>query len=81
MLKEDMAQLKIRVQGHVVFDHFRDNVLWYKCEDGYIFPIPLKDTASDQGNAPIFLNSDKAIYFMRWIRKSMEKEAEGQNVE
>lgn len=76
MLKDDMTVLKGRVQGEVEFDHYRDSILWYKCNDGYVFPVPLKDTTTDQGNSPIFLNRDKAIYFMRWIRKSMEKKDE-----
>jgi hypothetical protein len=38
--------------------------LWYRCENGFEFPVP----ACDTGGA-IFLAEDKALLFMRWIRK------------
>lgn len=51
----------------VHFDFYRENELWYKTDDGFEFPVPI----SDIGNAT-FLRDDKAILFMRYIRKHME---------
>ncbi len=38
--------------------------MWYTTECGFDFPVPIADT----GNAK-FLNEDKAMMFMRYIRK------------
>ena len=51
----------------VIFKFYRDNQLFYETEDGFEFPVPLDDV----GNAT-FLAKDKAILFMRYIRKQME---------
>lgn len=48
----------------VTFAFYRDNALWYKTECGFEFPVPI----SDIGNAT-FLAQDRAILFMRYIRK------------
>jgi len=44
--------------------------LWYITESGFEFPVPVGDRA-EVGNAT-FLARDKAIYFMRYIRKHMQ---------
>lgn len=62
-----MTTLKDRVRGTVNFSHYFDGSLWYKTEDDFSFPVPV----SDIGNAT-FLSTDKAILFMRYIRKHME---------
>lgn len=62
-----MTTLKDRVLGTVTFTHYFDGSLWYKTEDGFSFPVPV----SDIGTAT-FLASDKAMLFMRYIRKHME---------
>jgi hypothetical protein len=54
-------------QKKVRFSFYRENELWYITEDGFEFPVPL----SEIGNAT-FLAEDKAILFMRYIRKHME---------
>jgi len=59
---KDMVKDKI-----VTFEHYFDGELWYKTECGFLFPVPI----SDIGNAT-FLRQDKAILFIRWIRKHME---------
>lgn len=41
--------------------------LWYKTDDGFEFPVPVEDIGDD-----IFLNEDKAMLFMRYIRKHMD---------
>lgn len=52
------------VGGKMVnFVYYKQGELWYTTECGFEFPVPISDT----GDAT-FLNSDKAILFMRWIR-------------
>lgn len=51
----------------VSFVQFREGNFIYKTEDGFEFPVPL----SDIGNATM-LAKDKAILFMRYIRKHIE---------
>ncbi len=51
----------------VHFVRFRNNELWYRCENGLEFPVPV----SEIGDAT-FLASDKAMLFMRYIRKQLE---------
>lgn len=56
----------------VHFKFYRDGELWYETDDGFVFPVPV----SDVGNAT-FLAEDKAILFMRYIRRykdALEKE-------
>lgn len=48
----------------VTFVRYQNNELWYVTECGFEFPVPISDT----GEAS-FLNQDKALLFMRWIRK------------
>jgi hypothetical protein len=55
----------------VHFDFYRDGEMWYKTDSGFIFPVPIKDT-KEIGNAT-FLRDDKAIFFMRYIRKYKEE--------
>lgn len=38
--------------------------LWYRCENGFEFPVPACDTSG-----AVFLAEDQASFFMRWIRK------------
>ncbi len=51
----------------VQFVRYQTNELWYKTECGFEFPVPLSDT----GEAA-FLSEDKALLFMRWIRKHVD---------
>lgn len=60
----------------VVFDMFSEDQFYYTVQDkntghDYSFPVPLLDI---QGSdvSPTLLAKDKAIYFMRYIRKAME---------
>jgi hypothetical protein len=62
-----MATLKDHVQGQVNFMHYFDGDLWYRTDSGFEFPVPI----SDIGNAT-FLARDKALLFMRYIRKHLE---------
>jgi len=62
-----MTTIKNRVKNKkVIFEYYRDNALWYSCEDGFMFPVPIEDI----GNAT-FLREDKAMLFMRYLRKYM----------
>lgn len=51
----------------VTFVRYQQKELWYITEDGFEFPVPISDT----GDAA-FLDSDKAILFMRWISKHIK---------
>jgi len=51
----------------VRFSHYRQGELWYTAEGGFNFPVPISDT----GDAA-FMNEDKAMLFMRYIRKHLE---------
>jgi hypothetical protein len=51
----------------VTFRFYRDGQLWYATERGFEFPVP----TSEAGTAT-FLAEDKAILFMRYIRKHIE---------
>ena len=61
-----MIDIKKNVQpGKVVtFSHYFDGQLWYKTEDGDVFPVPILDL----GNATV-AQSEKAMLFMRYMRK------------
>jgi len=61
-----MSDLKNRVGGVVKFVRLADSELWYVCEDGFEFAIPLEDT-----KGATFKAEDKGMFFMRWIRKHM----------
>lgn len=64
--------LKEMIRGKVKFDFYRDGNLYYRTENNLLFPVPVSDTGT-----ATFLAEDKAILFMRYIRKfivSMEDE-------
>ena len=62
-----MYNLKDCVRGNVEFQFYRKGNLYYKTENGLVFPVPVDDT----GDAA-FNPTDKAMLFMRWIRKEIE---------
>jgi hypothetical protein len=49
------------------FSFYRDRQLFYQTECGFEFPVPIDDI----GNAT-FLAEDKAILFMRYIRRHLK---------
>lgn len=70
ILKENkMLTIKEMVSGgkKVKFQFYRAKELWYVTEDGFEFPVPVADCGDG-----VFLNEDKAILFMRYIRKHLE---------
>ena len=59
--------LKEQIKGKVTFQFYRQGNLYYQNEMGLVFPVPIEDT----GEAT-FNNEDKALFFMRYIRKHLE---------
>jgi len=61
-----MLSIKDMVKDNkkVTFLFYKQNELWYKTEDGFQFPVPIDDAGDG-----VFLNEDKALLFMRYIRK------------
>lgn len=53
----------------VKFAYYRGGSLWYEAENGFKFPVPV----SDIGEAT-FLAEDRAMLFMRYIRKELEEQ-------
>ena len=51
----------------VTFRFYRDGRLWYATECGFEFPVP----TAEAGTATFFAQ-DRAILFMRYIRKHLE---------
>lgn len=51
----------------VTFMYYKDMNLWYVTECGFDFPVPIEDV----GTATM-LAKDKAILFMRYIRKHLD---------
>jgi hypothetical protein len=54
---------------NVYFRYYRDGALWYCAglpRHQFLFPVPVNDQETGSGT---FKESDKSIYFMRWIRK------------
>jgi len=65
MAKQKLIELVKNQRVH--FQYYRDKELWYKTDSDFLFPVPI----TDAGTAT-FLNEDKAILFMRYIRKFKE---------
>ena len=56
----------VRDNQVVRFRFYRDSELWYATECGFEFPVPVNDTGTGT-----FLAEDRAILFMRWIRRHL----------
>lgn len=52
---------------HVTFVKYRKGELIYVTECGFEFPVPVADTGDG-----IFLAQDRALMYMRYIRKHIE---------
>ena len=70
-IKEMVSQGK-----KVKFQFYRQKELWYVTEDGFEFPVPIADCGDG-----VFLNEDKAILFMRYIRKHLENIKEAKQLQ
>lgn len=53
----------------VRFNCYRDGQFWYETELGLVFPISLEEVTASKVT---LLPEDKALLFMRWIRKYVE---------
>lgn len=51
----------------VQFVKFDSDRLWYQAENGFEFAVPVSDIG-----AATFISKDKAILFMRWIKKQLD---------
>ncbi len=51
----------------VRFVHYQTGYLWYKCDNGFEFPVPADDVGTG-----CMLAEDKSAFFMRWIRQHIE---------
>jgi hypothetical protein len=62
--------IKDMVKGNktVKFKFYRKEELFYETECGFLFPVPISDTGDGQFN-----DVDKAMYFMRYIRKHINE--------
>lgn len=73
MINENVinTQVKKFVKGTAEFLFYRQGELWYRIVahdyETLDFPVPVKDTGTG-----VFYNSDRAVIFMRWIRKQLE---------
>lgn len=59
-----MASNIDRFKGSVSFVKYSNNHLWYKCDDGFMFRVPISETGTAS-----FLAHDKATLFMKWIKR------------
>jgi hypothetical protein len=74
-----MSTITQMVKGTTVtFKYYRDKELWYEVSwldenqetQFFVFPVPIEDCGS-----ATFQMQDKAMLFMRWIRKHKEQMA------
>lgn len=57
--------IKDHVQGQAIFQYYQGGKLWYKASNtDFLFPVPIEDLGTAQA-----LAIDKAMIFMKWIRK------------
>lgn len=65
-----MSSLTALVKQTVHFHSAKDGALWYETEDGlFRFPVPFAEV-----EGAIFLPEDKGLFFMRWIRREVERQ-------
>lgn len=57
----------VRDNKRVKFCYYKHGELFYITECGFMFPVPISDTGDGT-----FLAEDKAMLFMRYIRKQIE---------
>lgn len=57
----------------VFFQKYRKGELFYVTSDGFEFTVPVEDCGDAE-----FLNEDKAMLFMRYIRKQLQANELGQ---
>lgn len=62
-----MLKNMVNNNKQVTFIRYFDGDLWYKTECGFEFPVPVLDVGT-----ATFLAQDKAILFMRYIKKHLK---------
>ncbi len=55
---------KTNLTGNSTFQYYRDGALWYRNDNGLLFPVPV----TDLGNSQV-LATEKSTVFMKWIRR------------
>lgn len=68
----------VRDNKKVRFSYYRDREFWYQHEDGLLFPVALKEV-DDPGARATLPAEEKAIYFMRWMKKYIESAKQEQS--
>ncbi len=66
---ENLTLKQLIKDNKVYFSHYRKGVMYYQVsaeDQTFLFPVPLQDN----GDATL-MREDKAIFFMRYIRKAM----------
>lgn len=58
----------------VNFVMYRKGELHYRTDDGFNFVVPIEDCGDG-----VFLNEDRAMLFMRYIRKQLEANEAGKS--
>lgn len=58
----------------VKFSFYQKGELWYETDCGFKFAVPIEDTGDGR-----FLAEDKAMIFMRYIRKQLAANEAGKN--
>jgi hypothetical protein len=68
-----MRTLKEMVANNqkVRFCFYRDGLLWYDTECGFRFPVPIEEAGT-----ATFMAEDRAMLFMRYIRRQLATVAE-----
>lgn len=61
----------VRDNKKVKFAYYRDREFWYQHDDGFLFPIALSEV-DDPASKATMPAEEKAILFMRWIKKYIE---------
>jgi hypothetical protein len=56
------------LKGKVYFQFYRKGELFYKTDSGFEFRVPCEDAGDG-----VFLAEDKAVLFMRYIKKEIKE--------
>lgn len=67
-MNTDIKSIVKGVNAH--FLSYREGTFYYQTDNGFKFTVPLEDIAGATLPA-----SDKAIFFMKWIRRAIDKTA------
>lgn len=54
----------VRDRRIVSLKYYKDGILWYSTECGFIFPVPIKEVEGTK-----VYSEDKAMVFMKYIKR------------